>query len=146
MLPRQARPRAKAPRVVTHESKLERETRSILEELFGVPFKKRRPDFLENPVTGCNLELDCYNKDLKLGVEVNGRQHYQFIPFFHKTHEKFRLQQYKDELKKRMCKDNGVEIISVPYNVKNTRKFLIDEISKIPHLRETLIKSKKNIL
>ena len=127
-------------RPVVRESKLEKETRAALEEMFEMPFRKKRPDFLENPITGCNLEIDCFNKELNLGVEINGKQHYEFVPFFHKTHDRFRLQQYKDNLKKRMCKENGVDLIEIPYDVKNVKKFLFEEISKISRLKQKILK------
>jgi hypothetical protein len=87
------------------------------------PFSKARPDFLRNPVTSgkngaFNLEIDCYSPKLKLGVEYNGAQHYKFIPHFHKNKEAFRNQQYRDELKRRMCDDNNVTLIEVPHTVK----------------------------
>ena len=34
-----------------------------------------RPDWLKNPLTGKNLELDIYYPELKLAVEFNGMQH-----------------------------------------------------------------------
>ena len=102
------------------ESKLESFTRKKLEEMFQRPFPKIRPDFLNNPVTGGknNLEIDCYNDELKLAVEVQGAQHYKFIPYFHKSYEAFLNQKYRDELKRRMLKDNGIFLIEIPYNMK----------------------------
>lgn len=98
----------------------EKECKRVLEELFGKPFTNQRPDFLRNPVTGnkFNLELDCYNEDLKLAAEYNGIQHYEFIPFFHKNKEQFYNQKYRDDIKRRMCKDNDVTLIEVPYKIK----------------------------
>ena len=116
------------------DSSGEIECRKVLEEIFKVPFKKARPDFLNNPVTGgdFNLELDCYSPDLNLAVEYNGQQHYKFIPFFHKNKESFYNQKYRDELKRRMCKDNMITLIEVPYTVKveNIKKYLIQELFK----------------
>lgn len=105
---------------VPRESKGEIECRRILKKLFNKPFNKCRPDFLNNPVTGgnFNLELDCYDSDLKLAVEYNGIQHYEYNKFFHRNKEHFLNQKYRDELKKRMTKDNGITLIEVPYNVK----------------------------
>ena len=59
------------------DSKGEIECRKVLEEIFNRPFKKHRPNFLNNPVTGgmFNLELDCYNDDIGLALEYNGIQH-----------------------------------------------------------------------
>jgi len=104
------------------ESKLEQACRRSLQEIFGKPFHKARPDFLRNPVTqNFNLELDCYNQDLRLAVEANGIQHYKYVPYFHKNKDAFQNQQYRDELKRRMCKDNGIVLIEVPYTVKDDK-------------------------
>ena len=104
-----------------------------LEKIFKKRFDKERPDFLKNPVTkNFNLEIDCFNRELNLGVEVNGIQHYKYVPYFHKNFEAFRNQQYRDELKRRMCKDEGIILIEVPYTVKikDLDSFLIDELRK----------------
>lgn len=101
------------------ESKLERECRKSLHEIFKKPFHKARPDFLRNPVTqNFNLELDCFNPELRLAIEANGIQHYKFTPYFHKNKDAFQNQQYRDELKRRMCKDNNINLIEVPYTIK----------------------------
>lgn len=117
------------------ESKGEVECRRVLQKIFGRHFNKKRPNFLNNPVTGgsFNLELDCYDEQLKLAVEYNGQQHYKYIPYFHKNKESFLNQKYRDLLKEKMCKENGVNLISVPYTVKleNIEMFLIKELRKI---------------
>lgn len=102
------------------DSKGEVECRRVLEQIFQKNFPKHRPDILNNPVTGGNhnLELDCYCPELRLAVEYNGVQHYKFVPYFHKNKEAFMNQKYRDELKRRMCRDNGINLIEVPYTVK----------------------------
>ena len=101
------------------DSKGELESRRVLEKIFDKPFNKSRPNFLRNDITGGNnLELDCFNEELKLAVEYSGIQHYKFTPFFHKNHEAFLNQKYRDDMKKRMCKDEGIYLIEVPYTVK----------------------------
>ena len=121
------------------ESKGEIECKRVLEFLFDQPFNKIRPYFLNNKVTGgdFNLEIDCYNEELNLGVEYNGKMHYDYIPFFHKNYEAFLNQKYRDELKKRMCKDEGLILIEVPYTVKleNIESFLIKELKKYGYLK-----------
>ena len=101
-------------------SKGELECRRVLEKLFRQSFPSCRPNFLSNPVTGggYNLEIDCFNEGLRLGVEYNGVQHYKFSPYFHNSKEAFMNQKYRDDMKRRMCKDNGIMLIEVPYTVK----------------------------
>ncbi len=129
-------PLKKEPKV----SSGEKECRRVLEELFKRPFPNERPDFLRNTVTGglYNLEIDCYNEGLKLGVEYSGVQHYKFIPFFHKNKEAFMNQKYRDELKRRICKDNNVVLIEVPYTIKveDIKGFLIDKLRQTGYIRQ----------
>lgn len=109
-----------SPFYIPKESKGEVKCRQVLESYFNKPFDKIRPDFLKNPVTGgdYNLELDCYNDELKLALEYNGIQHYKYIPYFHRNKEAFLNQKYRDEMKRVKCKENGVILIEVPYTVK----------------------------
>lgn len=120
------------------ESKGEIECKRVLERIFNKPFNKIRPNFLNNPVTGgeFNLEIDCYNSDLRLGIEYSGRQHYEYIPFFHKNKEAFYNQKYRDELKRRICKDNNINLIEVPYTVRieHIENFLVNELRKNGYL------------
>lgn len=116
------------------ESKGEIECKRVLEQLFSKPFNKVRPAFLMNPVTGgnFNLEIDCYNDDLKLGIEYSGKQHYEYVPYFHKNREAFLNQKYRDEIKRSKCRDNGVILIEVPYTVKihDIYNFLRKELNR----------------
>ena len=96
----------------------ETECRRVMETLFGRPFPTCRPDFLNNSVSFRNLELDCYNDDLKLAVEYQGQQHYKYTPHFHRNKEAFDNQRYRDDMKRRMCMENGVKLLEVPYTVK----------------------------
>lgn len=106
------------------ESKGEKECRRVMEKIFKKPFPKIRPNFLRNTVTSgeengdINLEIDCYNDELKIGVEYSGIQHYKYSPFFHKNKEAFYNQKYRDEMKRVKCRENGIILIEVPYTVK----------------------------
>jgi len=116
------------------ESKGELECRRVLETLFKLPFSKARPDFLRNPVTkDYNLELDCFNPELKLAVEYNGTQHYNYIPFFHRTKDAFNNQKYRDHMKREICEKNGVVLIEVPYTVKveDIEEYLLKELKSL---------------
>lgn len=118
------------------ESKGEIQCKKVLEEIFNKPFHKQRPNFLRNPITSThtnenNLELDCYNEELKLAVEYNGIQHYKYTPYFHKTKESFHNQKYRDYIKREQCKKNGIFLIEVPYTVKveDIKTFILDKLS-----------------
>jgi hypothetical protein len=76
-----------------------------------------RPHFLVNPESGRRLELDCYLPNLRLAVEYNGKQHYEFPNVFHKTEADFIDQIYRDNLKKSLCEQNDILLVVVPYYV-----------------------------
>src|SRR5579885_1122723 len=103
---------------VDKTSKPEKKCRRILQRLFDKEFPCVRPDFLYNPLTGKNLELDMYNEELGLAVEYNGKQHYQFLPLFHKNTRAFEYQQHRDEWKAKKCKEMGIILVTIPYTVK----------------------------
>lgn len=115
------------------ESKGEARSRAFVENYFVRRFPSCRPDFLNNPVTGSkhNLELDCYNAELALAIEYNGRQHYEYTPFFHKNKEAFYNQKYRDDMKRRMCQQAGITLIEVPYNVGNIEEYLLQELRRL---------------
>ena len=117
-----------------NDSKGEIECRRVLNEIFDRPFHKDRPNFLSNPVTGgkYNLELDCVEHELKIACEYHGEQHYKYIPYFHKNLQHFQTQKYRDDMKRRICKDEGYTLIEVPYTVKikDIKEFIKTELSK----------------
>jgi len=121
-------------RVVPKESRGEVECRRVLRKLFNRPFNKARPDILRNPVTGgdFNLELDCYDPELKIAVEYNGIQHYKFNKFFHSNKEAFENQKYRDYMKREMCLKNGIKLIEVPYTIKteDIESYLLYHLTK----------------
>ncbi len=98
--------------------KTEKICRSILEDITGLSFPSRRPDFLRNPETNKNLECDMLNHDIKLCVELQGRQHYKKDDHWHKGDEaKYESQRKRDMLKKKLLENNGYNLLEVPYTV-----------------------------
>lgn len=98
--------------------KHEEECRRILQNIFKRPFASIRPKELRYPLTGRNLELDCYNPELRLALEYQGRQHYKYTPVFHKNYEEFVAQINRDQFKKQRCRELGITLIEIPYTVK----------------------------
>lgn len=128
-------------------SRGEQACKSFVEFYFQKPFGKTRPDFLRNPVTGENLELDLYNEDLKLAVEYNGAQHYQFNSFMHKnSRDRFQNQQYRDLIKKDLCQKAGITLVVVPYTIPNDQigAFLFEELKRLGHDPDNGVFHEKN--
>ena len=103
------------------ESLGEAECRRVLQSIYGVEFPKVRPAFLRNEALASNrpLELDCYNEDLKLACEYDGRAHAEYTRYFHRNEEAFENQKYRDWMKSRLCAENGIHLIRVPHTVKH---------------------------
>ena len=91
---------------------------TTLAHIYGVPFAPnvRSLPWLRNPETGANLELDCYNDTLKLGLEYNGYQHYQWPNHYPQSDAQFIAQLRRDEVKYQLCQRNKVYLITVPDN------------------------------
>ncbi len=106
-----------AVKSVHKTSKKEELCRHILEEIYNKPFISVRPKWLKYPETGHNLELDCYNDELKIALEYNGEQHYIYPHYFHANKEQFISQVKRDIWKIDTCDTQGVYLITVPYNV-----------------------------
>lgn len=77
-----------------------------------------RPDFLRNPLTGRNLELDIFYKDFKLAFEFQGEHHYSDEK--QKVNDKVKLEK---SFKKgillipiNVCQLNSSKIISITIN------------------------------
>lgn len=95
----------------------------IMEEYLGREVKVGiRPDFLKNPKTKRNLELDVYDPITKTAIEYNGIQHYKYVSKFHKTAEDFEKQVERDLLKIELCEKEGVNLLSVSYTVDSGKR------------------------
>lgn len=99
--------------------KTEVRCREILKKVFNRHFESVRPDFLKNPRTNRNLELDMYNHYLRFAVEYNGEQHYHFPNHYHKDKREYEKQIERDLVKKRLCLENGIDLLCVPYYAKD---------------------------
>jgi hypothetical protein len=62
------------------------------------------------------LFLDFFIPSLMLGIEVHGRQHYEFCKFFHKTMAGFLQSNKRDFIKEDWCELNGIELIVLKYS------------------------------
>jgi len=114
--------------------KTENRCREIIEAIFSKPFPSERPDFLQNPDTGKNLECDMMNQHLKLCVEYNGAQHYKQVDHFHKKEDALAQQKRRDIIKKTLLAKNGFTLIEIPYTVHYDvlEQYICETLSKNP--------------
>tara|TARA_R110002153_G_scaffold14541_1_gene52729 strand:- start:448 stop:1803 length:1356 start_codon:yes stop_codon:yes gene_type:complete len=101
----------------------ERICRAHFESIFGVKFPNvRNLDWLINE-HGNHIELDGYNKELRIAFEHQGQHHYKENAFFEKP--------LYDEIKKELCKKNDVKLICIPELYTNIKiKDLLDFLKK----------------
>lgn len=66
--------------------------------------------WLINPETNHQMTLDLYIEKLRVAVECQGGQHFESIPFFGGDEALASVQSH-DAMKKKLCKENGVELI-----------------------------------
>lgn len=97
--------------------------RLILEHNFAKLFPTVRPDWLKNPETNKNLELDGYCEELRLAFEYQGNQHYHNNTQFAGELDK---QVKRDELKEKLCKEHGIQLLFI----KQSRSYDKDKFFK----------------
>jgi hypothetical protein len=73
-------------------------------------------DWLRSP-KGHKMELDGYSEALRLAFEYQGKQHYTRIPHFQPAEAQFEERQKADRLKAELCRDHGISLIAVPYDM-----------------------------
>ncbi len=115
--------RPRNPKISTGE----RTAKRIVEKIFNKSFVSIRPNWLVNPTTGNPLEIDIFNPSITtpigkgIGFEADGRQHSEYVPFFHKRGAIDLLYQMKkDKWKDLKCRDMGVLLIRIPHNIDVT--------------------------
>lgn len=94
----------------------------VMRDIFQCDFlTDYRPDWLKNPVTKCNLEIDIYNEDIEtplgrgIGLEYDGKQHSEYNPHFHRRGpEEFIYQCKKDSWKDVVTRSRGILLLRVP--------------------------------
>ncbi len=70
--------------------------------------------FEEFPVAGTKLSLDFYNANKKIAVEVQGKQHTKYVPFFHgKNKINYLNQLQRDQDKLKFCEVNEIQLIEI---------------------------------
>ena len=83
------------------------------------------------PVAGTRMSLDFYNANKNIAIEVQGKQHNKYVPFFHGDNKINFISQVKRDFEKReFCKLNDIKLVEI----------FEDEPLDINHLRSVLNK------
>lgn len=70
--------------------------------------------FEELTIPGTRLSLDFFNANKKIAIEVQGRQHTKYVPFFHGKYKNNFLSQLKrDQDKAKFCELNDLILIEI---------------------------------
>jgi len=111
-------------------SKLQEKTAQLLNYHFPYLkiYENHRPKWLRG-VDLEVLELDFYIPERKLAVEVQGKQHYEFVPYFHNTYEDFKKQIERDQIKKDLCYGKKITLVEIA-NEFELDLFIKDFINK----------------
>lgn len=116
--------------------------RRIFKEIFEVDFPKVRPFWLINNKTGRKMELDGFNRDLKIAFEYNGLQHYSVVNLFHMSDDDLKRSIERDRLKEKLCKEWNITLVVVPslrikhedfpyLTCKTLKQFVLDELRQL---------------
>lgn len=120
----------------------ERICRKFFEKIFNAKFLKRKPGWLISP-KGNKMELDGYCEKLGLAFEYHGEQHYKHNHFFHKLRDLNQQIKY-DKLKRKLCKQNNVILIEIPFNItyEKMKDYIIAKCKKkkirVPKITSTI--------
>lgn len=78
------------------------------------------------------LKFDFYIEELNLCIEINGLQHYKFVPYFHRKIKSFELQQLKDSIKRKFCESKKINLLEfdsrIDYNLEEVFKPYIERL------------------
>ena len=91
------------------------------------------------------MELDGYNSDVAIAFEYQGQQHSKFIEFFHKSHEEFELRIEDDKIKKELCFQNNILLISIDIEIplQKLQEYIFNVIEQIVILNKMKLNKEK---
>jgi hypothetical protein len=114
----------------------ETQVKHILEEL-GVKYKQEK--LFNIPIWGKShiVRADFYLPKQNCVIEFNGKQHYEYMPEYHKSEGSFKYQQERDKELEKYCLTHNINFIVFRYedigngNMKNTITEMVNANGKI---------------
>lgn len=76
-------------------------------------------------VGGVVLCADIFLPNIRLIIEVHGKQHYEYTPFFHKSKAGYYNYCRNDGIKKKWCEINNIKYLELKYNEQDKWEDLI---------------------
>ena len=107
--------------------------RNVFEIAYGKSFFNLYPGAWLVNNSGNKMQLDGYNAELNIAFEFQGKQHDIYVPFFQKSSKELKRRKINDQIKKSLCKENGVRLVII--NEFESRHGLNEE-KIISHVRE----------
>jgi hypothetical protein len=108
-------------------SRLSEEVSQLISSCF--PRYHKVPEFYVK-YRGEQLYYDFLIRELKVLIEVQGVQHYKYVPHFHKDPFYFFQQRKRDVIKKEWAQENGYTLIEIKEGMDLDRKLFIDLVAK----------------
>ena len=69
-----------------------------------------------NPAKKSVLYLDFYIPNAIIGIEVNGQQHYKYVPYFHKSKAGVLQAKARDRAKAEWCELNEITLVQLRWD------------------------------
>lgn len=79
------------------------------EYLIKFPFIVRKKPF---------IFIDFYLPEHNMFIEYNGKQHYEYVPYFHKNENDFERQKFRDFIVRDYCEKKEIKLLEIPYYLK----------------------------
>jgi hypothetical protein len=112
-----------------HKSEIE--LTKIIEQVYGFEnvLTSYRPLWAKS-TKGVLLEFDIFIKSKNILIEYNGRQHYEYVPFFHKSYKIFEDQKKRDKRKKKLAIKNEMKLIVFKYDEPIFKDYIVNKIGE----------------
>ena len=102
----------------------------LIEQLYGRPnvVTSFHPEWALSS-KGVLLEYDIHIVGTNILIEYNGRQHYEYVKFFHKKICNFKKQINRDILKQKLAIVHGYRLIIIKHDEPITKQYIRKRIS-----------------